>query len=483
MIDVDDMLQRTKIVATLGPASTDECVLSDMILAGVNVVRINCSHGTHEQYAKWVRSVRHLSEKHHLIVAVLADLQGPKIRIARFKTGSIMLREGELFTLDPDMDDDSGHEHAVGVDYKELASDVETGDILLLNDGLIRLRVLSVEENHIHTEVLIGGELSNNKGINRLGGGLTAPALTDKDREDLAFMLKQGVDYVAVSFPRDANDMTTARDLLGKDHQHVGLIAKIERKEAMDHLDDIIKASDGIMVARGDLGVEIGEAQVPLAQRHMISRARKLDKPVIIATQMMESMVHQCVPTRAEVSDVATAVLDNADAVMLSAETATGQYPVEAVRAMANTAKAVEKNPESHQSSHRVNSQFGRTDEAIAMATMYAANHLSLEGIVTLSETGKTPLWMSRIRTAIPIYALSRHRLTLAKMALYRGVYPVYFDPTKVERNAVNREAIDCVVKAGYLKEGDCVILTKGDHMGIGGGSNALKILTVGQVE
>lgn len=482
MIHADDALRRTKIVATLGPASCDETTLSAMIEAGVNVVRINCSHASHDDYATWITRVRKIAAEQHRIVAVLADLQGPKIRVAKFKNGSAQLIEGATFILDATLHECAGTHERVGIDYKNLVHDVNPGDILLLDDGRLRLEVTDSKNNEVLTKVVVGGELFNNKGINRLGGGLTAPALTDKDRCDLAFMLQQDIDYCAISFPRDAQDMMLARELLG-DHQHVGLIAKIERKEALDHLDAIIEASDAIMVARGDLAVEIGDEQVPLAQRHMIDRARKLNKPVIIATQMMESMVHQCVPTRAEVSDVATAVLENADAVMLSAETASGEHPLAAVKAMANTARAVETNPESHQSAHRLDSHFERIDEAIAMATMYTANHLSLAGILTLTETGKTPLWMSRIRTAIPIYGLSRHQKTLAKMALFRGVYPVYFDPTQHERDAVNRETVTQLMDAGILKNGDLVILTKGDHMGIDGGSNAMKILSVGDVE
>lgn len=483
MIHADDALRRTKIVATLGPASSDKETLAAMIEAGVNVVRINCSHGCHADYASWIERVRHIAAEQNRIVAVLADLQGPKIRVAKFKEGSAQLKEGATFILDATLNDCAGTDERVGIDYKNLVQDVNPGDILLLDDGRLRLEVISKHAHEVHTTVLVGGELFNNKGINRLGGGLTAPALTDKDRADLAFMLEQDIDYCAISFPRDANDMQLARELLGESHQHVGLVAKIERKEALDHLDAIIEASDAIMVARGDLAVEIGDEQVPLAQRHMIERARTLNKPVIIATQMMESMVHQCVPTRAEVSDVATAVLENADAVMLSAETATGEHALAAVKAMANTARAVETNPESHQSAHRLDSHFERIDEAIAMATMYTANHLTLAGILTLTETGKTPLWMSRIRTAIPIYGLSRHAKTLAKMALFRGVYPVYFDPTQHERDAVNRAAVKRLVDAGTLEDGDLVILTKGDHMGIDGGSNAMKILTVGDVE
>jgi pyruvate kinase len=478
-----DIVRRTKILATLGPACDDPAVLESMIEAGVNVVRLNCSHGTIEDQKRRIANVRAIMEKTNRWIGILADLQGPKIRIARFKEQKIELANGAKFVLDAALDSDAGDETQVGIDYKNLPRDVDTGDILLLDDGRIRLVVNQVLGDKVHTTVEVGGELSNHKGINRLGGGLTAPALTEKDITDLKDMLAEKVDYIAVSFPRDANDMKTARDYVNAADSHAGLIAKIERKEAMDNLDEIIEASDGVMVARGDLSVEIGDAEVPLAQRRIIQRSRSLDKPVIIATQMMESMITSTVPTRAEVSDVASAVLWNADAVMLSAESAAGDYPVKAVQAMANVCRAVEKYPDSHESNHRVECNFGRVDEAVAMATMYTANHLdNIRAIVCLTESGTTPLLMSRIRTAIPIFGLSRYKKTLHKMCLYRGVYPIYFDPTQCGRDDVNIESIKVMKEHHFVSHDDIVILTKGDHMGVGGGSNAMKILKVGSV-
>lgn len=479
---VEYLLRRTKIVATLGPATDDHALLSSLIAAGVNVVRLNFSHGTHEQHAKRIARVREIMQQQRRNIGILADLQGPKIRIAQFKDGKVSLKAGEQFVLDASLAPTAGTVTAVGIDYKELPQDVHPGDTLLLNDGLIEMRVTSVEGPRIICQVVSGGELSDHKGINRRGGGLSAKALTDKDKEDLVFAVQQDVDFIALSFPRNASDIDEARQLMVQYNKYTGIIAKIERTEAVENLDDIILASDGVMVARGDLAVEIGDAEVPLVQKHIIQRARSLDKPVIIATQMMESMIDHPVPTRAEVSDVATAVLENADAIMLSAETATGKHPVKTVKAMSRVCVAVEQQPGSQLSKHRVECRFKRIDEAIAMATMYTANHFDVQAVIALTESGATPLWMSRIRTGMPIYGLSRFKKTLGKMALYRGVYPIAFDVTQCTRDEVNRQAVDAMRAFEVLQDGDLVILTKGDHMGVGGGSNAMKILKVGEV-
>jgi len=476
------VLRRTKIVATLGPATDQNDVLEKVIAAGVDVVRLNFSHGSHEQHQARIEKVREIMRQQNRRVGILADLQGPKIRIAKFACGKVTLVNGDTFVLDAAMASDAGDQHAVGIDYKELPQDVRDGDTLLLNDGLIEMTVKQVEGSRIICQVVSGGELSNHKGINRCGGGLSAKALTDKDKSDLHFAMQQDVDYIALSFPRNATDIYEARELMAGYNSNTGVIAKIERTEAVENLDEIIVASDGVMVARGDLAVEIGNAEVPLVQKHIIQRARTLDKPVIIATQMMESMIENPVPTRAEVSDVATAVLENTDAIMLSAETAAGAFPVKAVQAMAKVCLVVEQQPGSQQSKHRVECRFKRVDEAIAMATMYTANHLNVQAVVALTESGATALWMSRIRTGMPIFGLSRFQKTLGKLTLYRGVYPIEFDITQCTRDDVNREAIAATQKIANLKQGDLVILTKGDLMGIGGGANAMKILKVGEV-
>ncbi|OGO91964.1 MAG: pyruvate kinase [Coxiella sp. RIFCSPHIGHO2_12_FULL_44_14] len=476
------MRRHTKIIATLGPATDTEEMLEGIMVAGVNLVRLNFSHGSHDEHKKRIDLVRNVAKKLNRVIGVLADLQGPKIRVAKFKNGKIQLKPGDIFSLDASMADNAGDEKAVGIDYKKLPRDVTSGDILLLDDGRLRFKVRTIIDDRVECEVLIGGLLSNHKGINRLGGGLTAEALTDKDIDDMKFALSQQVDYIAISFPRNAADILKAKHLIEAYRGDAGVIAKIERVEAVKNIDSIIEASDGVMIARGDLAVEIGDAEVPVVQKDIIHRARSLDKPVITATQMMESMIHSSVPTRAEMSDVANAVLDNTDAVMLSAETATGEYPIEVVTAMSRACEVAETSPRSRKSGHREESRFRRIDEAIAMATMYTANHLAIKGIVALTESGTTTLWMSRIRTGILIYGLSRYEKALGRMTLYRGVYPIAFDPTQCARDEVNPKAIDVLVQQGVLKEGDLVILTKGDHMGVGGGSNAMKIVQVGRV-
>ncbi|HLB56072.1 MAG TPA: pyruvate kinase [Coxiellaceae bacterium] len=482
MLTDDHHVRRTKILATLGPATDTPEMMMKLIQAGVNCVRVNFSHGTHADHQKRIELVRETSKKLNVIVGILGDLQGPKIRIAKFKDKKINLKPGDKFILDGKLDSAAGTKESVGIDYKELPNDVKAGDILLLNDGLITFRVEKVDGARVICIVEQGGELSDHKGINKKGGGLTAKALTEKDLEDLKFAVKMDVDYLAISFPRNAEDMNEARRLIHDAKGNAGIIAKIERTEAVDHIDDIINASDGVMVARGDLAVEIGDAEVPLVQKLIIQRARTLDKPVIIATQMMESMIHNPVPTRAEVSDVANAVLDNADAVMCSAETATGQFPIETIQAMDRVCRTVELQPQAQQSKHRVECHFTRIDEAIAMATMYTANHFNVRAVIALTESGATSLWMSRIRTGLPIYGLSRFARTLGKMTLYRGVYPIYFDVTNCTRDEVNNKSISLLEEKKLLAKNDRVILTKGDHLGRSGGSNAMKILVVGDV-
>ena len=487
MVKQDHLVRRTKIIATLGPATDDIEVLSSIIAAGVNVVRLNFSHGSQASHQKRIENVRRVAAEQKKVIGILADLQGPKIRVANFKEKSVMLPKGATFILDAAFDENAGTAEQVGIDYKNLPNDVKPKDILLLDDGRLRLQVESVKGSQIICRVTVGGTLSNHKGINRLGGGLTAEALTDKDKQDMQFALNLDVDYIAISFPRNAADMVNARQLInqftgGQKNNSTGLIAKIERTEAVAAINEIIAASDGVMVARGDLAVEIGDAEVPMVQKEIIRRARHLYKPVIIATQMMESMITNSVPTRAEVSDVANAVLDNADAVMLSAETASGQYPIAVVESMARVCRSVEQQPSSHLSRHRFEARFERIDEAIAMATTYTANHLNIAAIVTLTESGRTPLWMSRIRTAIPIYGLSRFAKTLGKMSLYRGVFPIAFDVTQYPYHLINREAVRTVFNLSLVDADDLIILTTGDHAGVAGGSNAMKILEVGEV-
>ena len=474
------MERRTKIVATLGPATDDPKVLDRLIDAGVDVVRLNFSHGDAEEHRTRAENVRNRTRAHGRQVGVLVDLQGPKIRIDRFKDGVITLTEGDDFILDADCDPEAGNQQRIGIAYKELPSDVKRGDILLLDDGRIVLWVDEVEGAEIRCKVKVGGKLSDKKGINRQGGGLSAPALTDKDREDIKTAASIQADYVAVSFPRCAADVEEARKLLRAAGGMGGIVAKIERTEALDVIDEIIVASDVIMIARGDLGVEIGDAALPPVQKEIIKKARELNRVVITATQMMESMIENQIPTRAEVFDVANSVFDGTDAVMLSAETATGKYPEKAVEAMDRICRVAEKQRLTTHSDHRIDTRFEHVDEAIAMAAMYAANHLDVKAIACLTESGSTPLWMSRISSGIPIYALTGHVETRRKVTLYRGVYPISFDTQSRDHAMVNKEAVDELKRRGVVRDGDLVILTKGDLMGVMGGTNAMKIIRVG---
>ncbi len=473
--------RRTKIVATIGPATDDASVLEELLIAGADVVRLNFSHGTADDHRRRAHLVREISQKLNRHVGILADLQGPKIRIARFKEGKVELHPGNKFALDASLPLDEGDATQVGIVYPDLPKDVEPGSVLLLDDGRIVLEVEGIVGDRVECKVLVGGALSDNKGINKQGGGLSASALTDKDREDIKTAVEIDADYLAVSFPRCAEDIHLARRLLQDAGGEAGIVAKIERAEAVvpDVMEEIIKASDVIMVARGDLGVEIGDALLPQVQKELIQKARDLDRVVITATQMMESMIESPLPTRAEVLDVANAVFDGTDAVMLSAETASGKYPVAAVKAMDRVCKQAEKHPRVRRSTHRLNQQFERVDEAIAMATMYVANHFTVRAIAALTESGATPLWMSRISSGIPIYAMTRHLKTCRKVTLYRGVYPLYFKCDTTDHAVLNKGTVTELLNYKAVCEEDYVIITKGDLTGVSGGTNALKIVKV----
>ncbi|GAB3388144.1 pyruvate kinase [Azotobacter armeniacus] len=477
--------RRTKIVATLGPASSSPERLEQLILAGLDVARLNFSHGTADEHRARAHLVRELAAKHGRFVALLGDLQGPKIRIAKFANKRIELKEGDSFRFSVTHPRDAGTQEVVGIDYPDLVKDCNTGDELLLDDGRVVMQVREKTADELHCTVLIGGPLSDHKGINRRGGGLTAPALTAKDKVDIKLATELDLDYLAVSFPRDAADMELARRLRDEAGGKAWLVAKIERAEAVADdaaLDGLIRASDAVMVARGDLGVEIGDAELVGIQKKIILHARRYNKAVITATQMMESMIHSPMPTRAEVSDVANAVLDNTDAVMLSAESAAGEYPVEAVQAMARICLGAERHLTSTRSSHRLGHTFERCDESIALAAIYTANHFpGVKAIISLTESGYTPLIMSRIRSSVPVFAFSPHRETQARVALFRGVYTVPFDPASVPPEKLSQAAVDELLKRGVVEPGDWVILTKGDRYNTTGGTNGMKILHVGE--
>ncbi|GIL05413.1 MAG: pyruvate kinase [Betaproteobacteria bacterium] len=475
------MPRSTKIVATLGPASSDPLVVERMLAAGVDVVRFNFSHGTAADHLARAKLVREAARACGREVGIMADLQGPKIRVGKFEGGKIELQAGHRFVLDAGCE--LGNAQRAGLDYKDLPRDVRPGDVLLLNDGLIVLDVERVEGSEIHTIVRIGGELSNNKGINKQGGGLSAPALTAKDVRDIETAMECGADFVAVSFVKNRTDVEMARQLAtiaGEKHGiRPQVIAKIERAEAVPVLREILAAADGIMVARGDLAVEVGVAAVPALQKRMIKMAREANKLAITATQMMESMIHNPVPTRAEVSDVANAVLDGTDAVMLSAETAAGKYPVEVVETMASIVEEADRSEAVVLDTQFLDQTFTRVDQSIAYGALFTAFHLRCAAIVALTESGSTTLWMSRHDIDIPIYALTPSVATQRRLALYRNVRPLHF-PAGQERDAALAAAEKLLLDLGRVQRGDLIVLTCGEPMGQAGGTNTLKIVRVG---
>ncbi len=475
------MTRSTKIVATLGPASSSPEMLERLIAAGVDVVRLNFSHGTAADHIERARLVREIAAKHQRGIAILADLQGPKIRVGKFKEGKVTLVNGAPFTLDADVE--MGDDKTVGTDYKELPQDVKRGDILLLDDGKIVLTVNKVLGNRVETTVKVGGVLSNNKGINKQGGGLTAPPLTTKDIEDINTAVAIKADYLAISFPKSGADMYMARELMRARGGKSLLIAKIERAEAIPALEEILKASDGIMVARGDLAIEVGDAAVPALQKRMIRMAREMNKLTITATQMMESMITSPVPTRAEVSDCANAVLDGTDAVMLSAESASGKYPVEAVEAMVRicieTDKSMDANVRLDQ--EFMNRVFTRIDQAIAMSALFTAHHLKVKALVTLTQSGSTALWMSRLNSGVPIYALTPDPETYTKLALFRDTRTFLMPQHSHDRDQLLAESEAHLLAAGVLEQGDLIIITIGEPIGKTGGTNTLKIVRIGE--
>ena len=472
-------MRRTKIVATLGPGSSSSEVIMEMIRAGVDVFRLNFSHGSHEEQKHRADLIRVCSEKSGRIVGILADLQGPKIRTHKFKDGVVQLIRGETFILDAALGKNEGTQERVGLAYKKLPKDVKAGDVLLLDDGRVELEVFEVVGDEIRCTVIYTCELSNNKGINLKGGGLSAPALTKKDKEDLKAAVSMEVDYVALSFACTAADVNECRALVRAEGSDASIVTKVERAEAIKNIDEIIEASDVIMVARGDLGVEMGDAELPALQKSLIKKARNMNKVVITATQMMESMIDSPIPTRAEVFDVANSVLDGTDAVMLSGETAVGRYPAKTVAAMGRICEHAERQREAMVSDHRLDLVFGRVDEAIAMATMYTANHLKMNAIASLTESGATVLWMSRISSGIPIYALTPRTSTLNKVTLYRGVYPVRADFSDLAPMDVTLGVVDLLKSKHIVESGDRIVLTRGDSLGDEGGSNIMKIVSV----
>ena len=476
-------LRRTKIVATIGPSSLSQDMIGRLLGAGVDVFRLNFSHGDQADHVQVARHIRRQAGHHGRYVGILADLQGPKIRIGGFADGAVILQAGDPFQLSLSIPPDAGDQRGVSVEYEALPSSVEQDDVLLLDDGKLRLRVDDVSESTVDCTVIVGGQLSSRKGVNKLGGGLAAPALTEKDLDDIKAMPDIEPDFVAVSFVSSADDVAYARQLLADQGLNPAIIAKIERAEVVADtalLNSIIDASDGVMVARGDLGVEVGDAQLIGIQKNLISTTRKRDRMVITATQMMESMISNSMPTRAEVFDVANAVLDGTDAVMLSAETAVGDFPVEVVTAMADAALGAEQHPVARTSKYRLDREFSSAQETIALSAMYGANHFSgMRGIASLTERGTTPTMMSRLSSGLPIFALSRRADTLQRLALCRGVIPLFFDFTAFAPQDLEARTIEFLVDGGFLARGDYILLTMGSTQGEAGKTDRMKILPV----
>jgi pyruvate kinase len=476
---IERMKRRTKIVATLGPATDDQDELERLIRAGCDVVRINFSHGDARTHARRIKMVRAVARELDTDVAVLADLSGPKIRIDRFREGRVELARGQSFTLYARENPPAGDEQGVGVAYLGLARDVQPGSELLLDDGLMSLTVDEVVGDEIRCTVNTAGPLSDRKGLNLRGGGLSIPGVSEADKADIQLAAEWQVDYLAVSFPRSAEDMQQARTLLHEAGGTAGLVSKIERTEAIDHLDAIIEASDAVLVARGDLGVEIGEAELPGLQKRIIAACLKLSRPVITATQMMQSMIENPIPTRAEVLDVANAVIDGTDAVMLSAETAVGRHPARVIEAMARICEGAERHVQAHQPSRLFNSPAERADQAIAMAAMMVANNFGAQAIIALTESGATAQWLSRVRSPLPIIGMSPNRASLRKMRLFQHVQPLFFSANEARPSQIPRLAMERAREVGLIATGDRVLMTLGDAMGEMGGTNTLKILTV----
>lgn len=470
--------RRTKIIATLGPATDTPLKLERLLDAGVDLIRLNFSHGHHTEHLHNIELIRSWSQKHNRHIGIIADLQRPKIRVTEIANSPINLKKGDTINIDLELKS-KGTKQSIGIDYPNIKDDLKIGDVLLLDDGFIKLTIVNINNHIINCQIENDGSLASYKGINKLGGGLSTPSFTKKDSEDLEFAIKQDVDYIAVSFVKDQYDLEKIKKIIQDNNSNARTIAKIERFEAIDNLDEIIKTADAVMVARGDLGIEVGIDKVPFLQKLIISKARDLNKPVITATQIMESMIVNTIPTRAEVSDIANAVLDSTDAIMFSAETATGKHPDLVVKAAAKICLSSEENPMTSTSQHRIESRFERTDEAIAMGAMYIANHQNIQAIITLTETGSTPCWMSRIKSNIPIYAISEHIHTVRAMNLFRDVYPILFDYGKLSLDDINKKAMAYLREQHFVKPGDLVILTHGNKIGDMGKTNTLKIESI----
>ncbi len=463
-------MARTKIVCTVGPASDSPAAIEAMIAAGMSVTRLNFSHGTQADHARRIGMIREVSEKVCLPVAILQDLCGPKIRVGTIDPPGIRLTPGETLILTAGETDLSTNQ--VSVSYSGLPAEVSLGDVILLADGMMELMVKHKTISNIYCDVVTGGTLTSHKGINLPSGTVKAPSLTEKDRADLAFGLEHGVDYVALSFVRRAVDVMAAREIIRKAGKHTPVIAKIEKHEALDNIDEIIALSDGIMVARGDLGVEIPLENVPIIQKMLVKKANQAGKPVIIATQMLRSMVDSPRPTRAEANDVANAVLDGADALMLSEETAIGSYPEKAVSYMARIA---EKTEQSYPYALYDLATETRVSESVAYAACVLADHLNAAAVIATTQSGFTAMQVSRCRPKTKIIALSPDAGAVRCMALYWGCLPSFVHRTDVI-DAMFDEAVDAALATGHVKKDDLVVITSGHPLWESGTTNMIKV-------
>ena len=474
------MKKRTKIIATLGPASTTTSKIEKMMHAGADVFRINLSHSSIDDAKKIIQLVRNQEQKLGRPVAIMLDLQGQKVRIKGFgKKPYITLKTGDKFSIDTRLND-NGTQKSVGVTFKNLHKNVKPGDELLLSDALIKLKVENVKLNVIETVVQRGGKLKPYQGVNKKGGGLSLSGITQKDKTDLKKSLSLEYDYVAVSFVQDESDINNIRKIVKK--KDIKIIAKIERNEAIKKIDKITKAADGLLVARGDLGVEIGIEQLPATQKLLIRKAISFDKIVIVATQMMESMITNRVPTRAEVFDVANAVTSGVDAIMFSAETAIGKYPSEVISEASRICIESEGAYIRPLSVDRVVPKTLPVDQVIALSAVYSAKLTKVVAIAALTETGSTALWMSRVQSNIPIYAMTQNDRTSRRICLYKGVQSIKLEKLEENHAQANMQVISLMRKIGTVKKGDLVIITKGDLLGTSGGTNAMKVVEVGNM-
>jgi pyruvate kinase len=454
-------------------------MVKSLVDAGMDVARLNFSHGDYSDHEANYNYVRSASDATGRAVGILADLQGPKIRLGRFSTGATLWATGETVRIT--VEDVMGVHDRVSTTYKNLAVDASPGDRLLVDDGNVGLVVDAIEGDDVVCKVTEGGRVSNNKGLSLPGMNVSVPAMSEKDIADLEFALKLGVDLIALSFVRSPADIEQVHEIMDRVGRRVPVIAKLEKPEAIANLEAIVLAFDAIMVARGDLGVELPLEEVPLVQKRAIQMARENAKPVIVATQMLESMIEHSRPTRAEASDVANAVLDGTDAVMLSAESASGQYPVETIAAMNRICIEAERTQPVNLDSDFLNRVFQRVDQSIALAAIFTAYHLKVKAIASLTESGSTALWMSRLNCGVPIYALTAQTTTRYRCTLFRDVYPLMVKYVGENREELLAEAEAVLVRHGIVKEGDIIVLTIGEPIGKSGGTNTMKIVKVGE--